>query len=93
VRSILAEWGSADFHRVRMGIGRPVAGRDAAGHVLGGFSAAERAELPEFFARAADAGRVHRHRRHRGGDESIQRQGGFRAKARVESPPRETTPE
>jgi len=55
VRSILAEWGSADFHRVRMGIGRPTPGRDAAGHVLGGFDGADRAALPEFFGRAADA--------------------------------------
>jgi PTH1 family peptidyl-tRNA hydrolase len=55
VRSILTEWGTPDFHRVRMGIGRPTSGRDAANHVLGGWSAAERAELPEFFARAADA--------------------------------------
>ncbi|HEY4186917.1 MAG TPA: aminoacyl-tRNA hydrolase [Polyangia bacterium] len=55
VRSILTEWGNADFHRVRMGIGRPAPGRHAANHVLGGFDTAERAELPEFFARAADA--------------------------------------
>jgi PTH1 family peptidyl-tRNA hydrolase len=55
VRSILAEWGSAEFNRVRMGIGRPAAGRDASSHVLGGFDAAERATLEEFFARAADA--------------------------------------
>ena len=55
VRSILAEWGSADFNRVRMGIGRPAAGRDASSHVLGGFEGADRAAAPEFFARAADA--------------------------------------
>jgi len=55
VRSILGEWGSADFHRVRMGIGRPAPGRDAAGHVLSGFDGPDRAALPEFFGRAADA--------------------------------------
>ena len=55
VRSILAEWGSADFARVRMGIGRPSAGRDASGHVLGGFDGGERAAVEEFFGRAADA--------------------------------------
>lgn len=55
VRSILAEWGSADFSRVRMGIGRPVAGRDPSSHVLGGFDGVERAAVDEFFGRAADA--------------------------------------
>jgi PTH1 family peptidyl-tRNA hydrolase len=55
IRSILAEWGSADFHRVRLGIGRPAAGRDAAGHVLSGFDGDDRAAVPEFFGRAADA--------------------------------------
>lgn len=55
VRSILAEWGTAEFNRVRMGIGRPGAGRDASSHVLGGFDGAERAAAAEFYARAADA--------------------------------------
>jgi PTH1 family peptidyl-tRNA hydrolase len=55
VRSILTEWGSANFHRVRMGIGRPAAGRDAANYVLGGFDSAERETLSDFFTRAADA--------------------------------------
>jgi PTH1 family peptidyl-tRNA hydrolase len=55
VRSILAEWGSPDFHRVRVGIGRPAAGRDAAGWVLGGFAEADRGALPELLERAADA--------------------------------------
>jgi len=55
VRSILAEWGSADFSRVRMGIGRPTAGRDASSHVLGGFDPTERGAAAEFYARAADA--------------------------------------
>lgn len=55
VRSILAEWGNADFGRVRMGIGRPAAGRDASSHVLGGFDGVERTAAGEFFGRAADA--------------------------------------
>jgi len=55
VRSILAEWGSADFSRVRMGIGRPQGGRDASSHVLGGFDGVERTAVDEFFGRAADA--------------------------------------
>ena len=55
IRSLLAETGSAAFHRVRVGIGRPPAGRDAANYVLAGFDESERAELPEFLERAADA--------------------------------------
>lgn len=55
VRSILAEWGNADFSRVRMGIGRPGAGRDASSHVLGGFDGVDRTAVDEFFTRAADA--------------------------------------
>jgi len=55
IRSLLAELGTADFHRVRVGIGRPVGGRDAANFVLGGFAEEERAALPEFIERAADA--------------------------------------
>jgi PTH1 family peptidyl-tRNA hydrolase len=55
VRSLIAELGSADFLRVRFGVGRPPAGRDAAGHVLADFSGAERAELPALRGQAADA--------------------------------------
>ena len=55
VRSILAEWGAADFHRVRVGIGRPTGGRDAAAWVLSGFSPDDRRELPAILERAADA--------------------------------------
>jgi PTH1 family peptidyl-tRNA hydrolase len=55
VRSMMAELGSADFARVRFGIGRPPAGRDAAGYVLADFSSGERAELPALRGEAADA--------------------------------------
>ena len=55
VRSILAEWGTPDFHRVRVGIGRPAGGRDASGWVLGGFSETERREVVTIIERAADA--------------------------------------
>jgi peptidyl-tRNA hydrolase, PTH1 family len=55
LRSIIAEWATADFHRVRVGIGRPAQGRDAANHVLGKFSPAERKDFAEICARAADA--------------------------------------
>jgi peptidyl-tRNA hydrolase, PTH1 family len=55
LRSIIAEWGTADFSRVRFGISRPAPGRDAADYVLQDFSAIERQALPELQDRAADA--------------------------------------
>jgi PTH1 family peptidyl-tRNA hydrolase len=55
VRSILAEWGAADFHRVRVGIGRPAPGRDASGWVLSRFAEADQGEVPAILERAADA--------------------------------------
>src|SRR3954454_9460214 len=38
LRSILADWGTPEFCRVRVGIGRPPAGQDAAGYVLANFT-------------------------------------------------------
>lgn len=55
MRSLLGEWGSGDFHRVRFGIGRPPAGHDPVGYVLGRFSAAESRELPALLDLAAQA--------------------------------------
>lgn len=52
--SLIAHLGTKDFIRVRVGVGRP-RGRGAAGHVLDGFSGAERKELPDLLERAADA--------------------------------------
>src|SRR5918999_1610060 len=52
---IVAHFGTQDFTRVRIGVSRPRSSRGAAGHVLGDFSAEERAELPVMLARAADA--------------------------------------
>lgn len=46
---------SADFTRVRVGIGRPPGRQDAADYVLRSFSAAERSDLPSVIADAADA--------------------------------------
>lgn len=55
LRSIIAETGSPDFHRIRFGIGRPVNPQmDVADHVLSGFSKEEFDELPELFPVAAD---------------------------------------
>jgi PTH1 family peptidyl-tRNA hydrolase len=55
VRSMIADLGTADFLRVRFGIGRPPAGRDAADYVLTDFSRAEQKELPDRRIEAADA--------------------------------------
>ncbi|HET6150855.1 MAG TPA: aminoacyl-tRNA hydrolase [Polyangia bacterium] len=55
VRSLLADLGTADFLRVRFGIGRPAPGADAAGYVLTDFSRAEQKDLPDLRMQAADA--------------------------------------
>src|SRR5579859_1035673 len=55
VKSVAAALRSADFNRVRVGVGRPPGSREAANHVLGDFSKAERKELPLLIDRAADA--------------------------------------
>ena len=56
VRSIIAEWGTADFARVRVGVGRPTSsGHDAADYLLSDFKGAERKELPDLYSRAAEA--------------------------------------
>jgi peptidyl-tRNA hydrolase, PTH1 family len=55
VASILQEWGSSDFARVRFGIGRPPAAWDTADYVLADFREEERQQLPELIETAADA--------------------------------------
>ncbi len=55
LRSVTAALGTRDYHRVRIGIGRPPGRMDAADFVLRNFSAAERKELPEILGRSADA--------------------------------------
>jgi len=57
IRSIGAELGHLDFHRMRLGVGRPTGG-DAVEHVLGGFGPDERPALEELLDRAADAAAV-----------------------------------
>jgi peptidyl-tRNA hydrolase, PTH1 family len=54
LRSVTAVIGR-NYHRVRLGIGRPSGPMDPADYVLHDFSAAERAQLPEVLGRAADA--------------------------------------
>ncbi len=54
IRSICGVMGRGDFVRLKIGIGRPEHG-DVTGHVLGCFSADERAVLPTLIERVADA--------------------------------------
>jgi PTH1 family peptidyl-tRNA hydrolase len=58
LRSLIEHLGTADFVRVRIGVGRPEPGRDAADYVLSPFRADERSLAEESFARAAEAVRV-----------------------------------
>jgi PTH1 family peptidyl-tRNA hydrolase len=58
LRSIIEHIGTADFIRVRIGIGRPAPGIDPADYVLSPFLAEERAAVPEIMARAAEAARA-----------------------------------
>jgi peptidyl-tRNA hydrolase, PTH1 family len=55
LRSITRALGTADYHRVRFGIGRPPGRMDPAVFVLRDFGAAERRQLPLLIDRAADA--------------------------------------
>lgn len=55
LKSIRKALGTGDFLRVRAGIGRPPGRQDAAAFVLKPFSSTERAELPTFVDRLADA--------------------------------------
>ncbi len=55
VLSIIEELGTKDFMRVRVGIGRPLPGQDAARHVLAPFPAAEWEAVAPALERAAEA--------------------------------------
>ncbi|MGO2660748.1 aminoacyl-tRNA hydrolase [Mycetocola reblochoni] len=55
LRDIIPAVGSADFTRVRMGIGRPPGRQDVADFVLSGFSSSERAALANHVSDGADA--------------------------------------
>jgi PTH1 family peptidyl-tRNA hydrolase len=56
LRSIIERLGSADFVRVRIGVGRPPAGfrGEVADFVLSDFDPFERVQLPDVLARAVD---------------------------------------
>jgi len=55
LKSITASLGSPEYHRLRLGIGRPPGRQDPADFVLRRFSATERDQLDEFLERASDA--------------------------------------
>ncbi len=55
LRSMRGSLATGDFHRVRVGIGRPTGRRDVTDHVLSDYSRAERKELPLQVDDAADA--------------------------------------
>ncbi len=54
LRSITSSLGTRDYHRVRVGIGRPPGRMDPADFVLRDFAPPERAEVPLLVDRAAD---------------------------------------
>ena len=55
IRDVAKALGTADFPRVRVGIGRPPGRQDPADWVLDPFSSAERTQLPLVLDEAADA--------------------------------------
>jgi peptidyl-tRNA hydrolase, PTH1 family len=55
LKSIIAAFGSEDFARLRVGVGRGDARRDLADHVLAVFDPQEREDVAEAVGRAADA--------------------------------------
>ena len=55
LRSMRSSLGTGDFHRVRVGIGRPPGRQDVADFVLSDYSSAERKILPFQVDKAADA--------------------------------------
>jgi PTH1 family peptidyl-tRNA hydrolase len=58
LKSMIERLGTAEFARLRLGVGRGDPRRDLADHVLATFETGERAELEGFIARAADAAEV-----------------------------------
>ncbi|WP_372734955.1 aminoacyl-tRNA hydrolase, partial [Nocardioides sp.] len=55
LRSIRSSLGTGDFHRVRVGVGRPPGRQDPADFLLSNYSSNERKVLPLEVDRAADA--------------------------------------
>lgn len=55
VRSVIEEVGTGEFTRLRIGVGRPPAGEDAATYVLSPFANSERGEVCQAIEAAIDA--------------------------------------
>jgi PTH1 family peptidyl-tRNA hydrolase len=55
LKSLRGSFGTGDFHRVRVGIGRPPGRQEVADFVLSSWATVERKELPFVVDRAADA--------------------------------------
>lgn len=55
LRSVAQALGSTDFKRLRLGVGRPLDGRDPRAHVLGRFDEGERAALDDLLTEAGRA--------------------------------------
>jgi PTH1 family peptidyl-tRNA hydrolase len=55
LKSLTSSFSTADYFRIRMGIGRPISDQDPADFVLKPFSKAEREQLDEFTKKGADA--------------------------------------
>ena len=55
LKSLRSSFGTGDFHRVRVGIGRPPGRQEVADFVLSNYSSAERKELDMNVVEAADA--------------------------------------
>lgn len=55
LKSITSALGTADYYRLRVGIGRPPGMQDPADFVLKPFSSSERAELSDFYSRSISA--------------------------------------
>jgi PTH1 family peptidyl-tRNA hydrolase len=54
LKSMTSSFGTPDYYRIRLGIGRPMGQQDPADFVLKAFSKVEQKELPEFIDRGAD---------------------------------------
>ncbi len=54
LKSMTSSFGSAEYFRVRLGIGRPMGSQDPGDFVLKAFSSAEKKTLPEFIDRGCD---------------------------------------
>jgi PTH1 family peptidyl-tRNA hydrolase len=55
LKSMTSAFGTAEYYRIRLGIGRPMGEQDPADFVLKAFSKVEQKELGEFILRSADA--------------------------------------